>query len=128
MILRLACLSLLRRPARHALLLLILAAACALPVFLIQMAAGLYNGLNRAVEPFPILAGAKGSPYQLSPTRRIKDPARGSASPKAGPFREAAKPSSAARPRNGQASASATPSAPCTASPPRRDRNTANTA
>lgn len=65
MILRLACLSLLRRPARHALLLLILAAACALPVFLIQMAAGLYNGLNRAVEPFPILAGAKGSPYQL---------------------------------------------------------------
>lgn len=65
MILRLACLSLLRRPARHALLLLILAAACALPAFLIQMAAGLYNGLNRAVEPFPILAGAKGSPYQL---------------------------------------------------------------
>lgn len=65
MILRLAWLSLLRRPARHALLLLILAAACALPVFLIQMAAGLYNGLNRAVEPFPILAGAKGSPYQL---------------------------------------------------------------
>lgn len=65
MILRLAFLSILRRPARHMLLLLLLAAACALPVFLLQMTAGLYNGLNRAVEPFPILMGAKGSPYQL---------------------------------------------------------------
>lgn len=65
MILRLAFLSVLRRPARHILLVLLLAAACALPVFLLQMTAGLYNGLNRAVEPFPILMGAKGSPYQL---------------------------------------------------------------
>lgn len=65
MILRLAFLSVVRRPARHLLLLLLLAAACALPVFLLQMTAGLYNGLNRAVEPFPILMGAKGSPYQL---------------------------------------------------------------
>lgn len=65
MILRLAFLSVMRRPARHLLLLLLLAAACALPVFLLQMTAGLYNGLNRAVEPFPILMGAKGSPYQL---------------------------------------------------------------
>lgn len=65
MILRLAFLSILRRPARHMLLLLLLAAACALPVFLLQMTSGLYNGLNRAVEPFPILMGAKGSPYQL---------------------------------------------------------------
>lgn len=63
--LRLALLSLLRRPARHIVLLLLLSAAAALPVFLIQMAAGLYAGLNRAAEPFPILAGAKGSPYQL---------------------------------------------------------------
>lgn len=65
MILRLAFLSILRRPARHLLLMLLLAAACALPVFLIQMTSGLYHGLNRAVEPFPILEGAKGSPYQL---------------------------------------------------------------
>lgn len=65
MILRLAFLSVVRRPARHLLLLLLLAAACALPVFLLQMTVGLYNGLNRAVEPFPILMGAKGSPYQL---------------------------------------------------------------
>lgn len=65
MILRLAFLSVVRRPARHFLLVLLLAAACALPVFLLQMTAGLYSGLNRAVEPFPILMGAKGSPYQL---------------------------------------------------------------
>ena len=62
---RLAFLSLWRRPARHAVLILLLTAACALPVFLLQMAAGLYSGLNRAVEPFPILMGANGSPYQL---------------------------------------------------------------
>lgn len=65
MLVKLALRSLLRRPAQHLLLLLLLAAAAALPVFLIQMTAGLYNGLNRAAEPFPILAGAKGSPYQL---------------------------------------------------------------
>lgn len=65
MIGRLSFLSILRRPGRHILLILLLAAACALPVFLIQMTSGLYHGLNRAVEPFPILEGAKGSPYQL---------------------------------------------------------------
>lgn len=65
MIGRLSFLSIVRRPGRHILLLLLLAAACALPVFLIQMTSGLYHGLNRAVEPFPILEGAKGSPYQL---------------------------------------------------------------
>ncbi len=65
MIIKLAFLSIVRRPARHLLLLLLLAAACALPVFLLQMTAGLSNGLNRAVEPFSILMGAKGSPYQL---------------------------------------------------------------
>ena len=65
MIGRLSFLSIVRRPGRHILLILLLAAACALPVFLIQMTSGLYHGLNRAVEPFPILEGAKGSPYQL---------------------------------------------------------------
>lgn len=65
MISRLAFLSIARRPGRHVLLILLLAAACALPVFLIQMTSGLYHGLNKAVEPFPILEGAKGSPYQL---------------------------------------------------------------
>lgn len=65
MMARLAFLSLWRRPARQILLVFLLSAACALPVFLIQVAAGLYSGLNRAVEPFPILMGAKGSPYQL---------------------------------------------------------------
>lgn len=65
MMLRLAFLSLWRRPLRYGLLLLLTAVACALPVFVIQMAGGLYQGLNRAAAPFPILAGAKGSPYQL---------------------------------------------------------------
>lgn len=65
MIFHLAWLSLLRRPARHVLLLLLIALAAALPVFIIQLTSGLYNGINRAVEPFPILAGAKGSQYQL---------------------------------------------------------------
>lgn len=63
--LRLAFLSLWRRPLRYGLLILLTAVACALPVFVIQMAGGLYQGLNRAAAPFPILAGAKGSPYQL---------------------------------------------------------------
>ena len=63
--LRLAFLSLWRRPLRYGLLVLLTAVACALPVFVIQMAGGLYQGLNRAAAPFPILAGAKGSPYQL---------------------------------------------------------------
>ena len=63
--LRLAILSLWRRPLRYGLLVLLTAVACALPVFVIQMAGGLYQGLNRAAAPFPILAGAKGSPYQL---------------------------------------------------------------
>lgn len=63
--LRLAFLSLWRRPLRYGLLVLLTAVACALPVFVVQMAGGLYQGLNRAAAPFPILAGAKGSPYQL---------------------------------------------------------------
>lgn len=62
---KLAVLSLVRRPLRYGLLLLLTAAACALPVFVTQLAGGLYQGLNRAAAPFPILAGAKGSPYQL---------------------------------------------------------------
>ena len=62
---RLAILSLIRRPLRYGLLLLLTAAACALPVFVTQLSGGLYEGLNRAAAPFPILAGAKGSPYQL---------------------------------------------------------------
>lgn len=62
---RLAFLSLWRRPLRYGLLVLLTAVACALPVFVIQLAGGLYQGLNRAAAPFPILAGAKGSPYQL---------------------------------------------------------------
>lgn len=63
--LKLAALSLIRRPLRYGLLILLTAVACALPVFVIQLAGGLYQGLNRAAAPFPILAGAKGSPYQL---------------------------------------------------------------
>lgn len=63
--LRLAFLSLWRRPLRYGILLLLTAVACALPVFVIQLAGGLYQGLNRAAAPFPIVAGAKGSPYQL---------------------------------------------------------------
>lgn len=65
MVLRFAWLSLWRRPLRYGILLLLTAIACALPVFVIQLAGGLYQGLNRAAAPFPILAGAKGSPYQL---------------------------------------------------------------
>lgn len=65
MMFRLAFLSLWRRPFRYGLLVLLTAVACALPVFVIQLAGGLHQGLNRAAAPFPILAGAKGSPYQL---------------------------------------------------------------
>lgn len=65
MIFKLAALSILRRPLRYLLITLLIALAAALPVFIIQLTSGLYNGLNRAVEPFPIVAGAKGSEYQL---------------------------------------------------------------
>lgn len=65
MIWKLAALSIWRRPLRYLLMTLLVALAVALPVFIIQLTSGLYNGLNRAVEPFPILAGAKGSEYQL---------------------------------------------------------------
>ena len=41
--LRLAFLSLWRRPLRYGLLVLLTAVACALPVFVIQMAGGLYQ-------------------------------------------------------------------------------------
>ncbi len=62
---KLAFLSLLRRPLRHGVLFFLIAFASSLPVFILQLTGGLYNGINHAVEPFPILAGAKGSAYQL---------------------------------------------------------------
>lgn len=65
MYLKLAFLSLWRRPFRQGIVLVLIALATALPVFLLQMTGGLYRGINRAVEPFPVLAGAKGSAYQL---------------------------------------------------------------
>ena len=61
----LALLSLLRRPLSKAILLALIAVSCALPVFLLQTVGGLYDGINRAVTPFPILVGDKGSAYQL---------------------------------------------------------------
>lgn len=64
-LLKLAVLSLIRRPARHVLLFILLTVSCAFPVFIIQLASGLYGGINRAAEPFPIIAGAQGSSYQL---------------------------------------------------------------
>lgn len=63
--LHLAFLSFIRRPLTRLILLFLIALACALPVFLLQTAIGLYDGINRAVSPFPILVGAKGSSYQL---------------------------------------------------------------
>lgn len=63
--LHLAFLSFIRRPLTRLILLFLIALACALPVFLLQTAGGLYDGINRAVSPFPILVGAKGSSYQL---------------------------------------------------------------
>lgn len=62
---RLAFLSLARRPLRQFLLFLLILVTAAVPVFILQTAGGLYGGINRAVSPFPILAGAKGSAYQL---------------------------------------------------------------
>lgn len=62
---RLAFRSLVRRPLRQFLLFLLIMVTAALPVFILQTAGGLYGGINRAVSPFPILAGAKGSAYQL---------------------------------------------------------------
>ena len=63
--LHLAYLSLIRRPLSKVLLWALIAISCALPVFLLQTASGLYEGINRAVSPFPILVGDKGSSYQL---------------------------------------------------------------
>lgn len=65
MYLKLAFLSLWRRPLRQGIVLVLIALATALPVFLLQMTGGLYRGINRAIEPFPVIAGAKGSAYQL---------------------------------------------------------------
>lgn len=65
MYLKLALLSLLRRPLRQGIVFLLIALTVALPVFLLQMTGGLYYGINRATEPFPIVVGAKGSAYQL---------------------------------------------------------------
>ncbi len=61
----LAYLSLIRRPLSKALLWALIAISCALPVFLLETSLGLYDGINRAVSPFPILVGDKGSSYQL---------------------------------------------------------------
>ncbi len=62
---KLAFLSLVRRPLSRVILLVLIAISCALPIFLLQTVGGLYDGINRAVSPFPILVGAKGSAYQL---------------------------------------------------------------
>jgi putative ABC transport system permease protein len=63
--LKLAFLSLFRRPLRQLLLFLLILVTAAVPVYILQVTGGLYAGINRAVEPFPILAGARGSAYQL---------------------------------------------------------------
>lgn len=63
--LKLAFLSLFRRPLRQLLLFLLILVTAAVPVYILQVTGGLYEGINRAVEPFPILAGARGSAYQL---------------------------------------------------------------
>lgn len=63
--LKLAILSLFRRPLRQLLLFLLILVTAAVPVYILQVTGGLYAGINRAVEPFPILAGARGSAYQL---------------------------------------------------------------
>ncbi|WP_296956641.1 ABC transporter permease [uncultured Dialister sp.] len=62
---RLAFLSLVRRPLRQFLLFLLIVLTAAVPVFILQVTGGLYEGINRAVSPFPILVGDKGSAYQL---------------------------------------------------------------
>ena len=61
----LAWLSLWRRPLSRLLLMGLIAISCGLPVFLLQILGGLEQGINRAVTPFPILAGSPGSSYQL---------------------------------------------------------------
>ena len=48
--LHLAFLSFIRRPLTRLILLFLIALACALPVFLLQTAGGLYDGINRAVK------------------------------------------------------------------------------
>lgn len=62
---KLAFYSLFRRPLRQFLLFLLIALSAAVPVFLLQVTDGLYEGINHSVRPFPILVGAKGSSYQL---------------------------------------------------------------
>ena len=48
--LHLAFLSFIRRPLTRLILLFLIALACALPVFLLQTAGGLYDGINRAIR------------------------------------------------------------------------------
>lgn len=62
---KLAFYSLFRKPLRQFLLFLLIALSAAVPVFLLQVTDGLYEGINHSVRPFPILVGAKGSSYQL---------------------------------------------------------------
>ena len=62
---KLAFYSLFRRPLRQFLLFLLIALSAAVPVFILQVTDGLYEGINHSVRPFPILVGAKGSSYQL---------------------------------------------------------------
>lgn len=62
---KLAFLSFLRRPWRQGIVILLIALATSLPVFIFQMTGGLYNGINNAISPFPIIVGTKGSAYQL---------------------------------------------------------------
>ncbi len=65
-VVRVACRHVFSRPLQFFTLALALALGSALASFLFLAVSGLQDGLARAVEPFSLLVGAKGSQYQLT--------------------------------------------------------------
>ncbi len=53
------------KPLQNLLAVLVMAASIAVAVSILLLSEGIYSGLVRAAQPFPLLAGAKGSPNQL---------------------------------------------------------------
>lgn len=53
------------RPVQHSLVILVTALTISLTVCALQLSNGITGALNTATRPFPLLAGAKGSPEQL---------------------------------------------------------------
>lgn len=53
------------KPLQSLIACLVVAAGIAMAVLVLLLADGVHSGLSSAAEPFPIVAGSKGSPNQL---------------------------------------------------------------